>query len=84
MIKSLFNACVTNKYFYNLCEDEHFWRERSYKKNFKELHNKEKTQTWKQFYLYYVLYKTTLLGCLTKFQGDKNIFRGRIRRYVRC
>ena len=48
--RSLLNLCQTNKNASRICNDEIFWRKRSYK-NLQDV-RKCDNMTWKQYYLY--------------------------------
>jgi len=48
--KDLFNFCKTNKYINYLCDNEHFWRNRYYRKYGTPKYNKPDHLTWKRFY----------------------------------
>lgn len=66
--KDLFNALLTNKYFYSLT-DENFWKRRLLERYPNTVEYK-KNETWKQYYLKMVYY-IDKIGKLHKFEITK-------------
>jgi hypothetical protein len=60
--KTLFNICLTNKYFNNLCKNETFWRNRMIEKYPDEKSNI--SLTWRQKYLKKVYEESLFIGDL--------------------
>lgn len=73
--RDLLNACSTNKYFINLCDDSFFRNRIAYKYPL-SLENKPKNINWKQFYLKLVY----LIGKMQE-DYDFNFLRGDPEKY---
>ena len=72
--RSLLNLCQTNKNANRICNDENFWRRRSYK-NLQDV-VKCDNMNWKQYYLYRLSHeierKEIIPGIMVTIEIDKN------------
>ena len=72
--RSLLNLCQTNTNARRICDDENFWRKRSYK-NLQDV-RKCDNMTWKQYYLYRLSHeigrKEIIPGIVVTIEIDKN------------
>ena len=54
--RSLLNSCATNKYVYNICKDENFWRNRFIKKYGEHAASyKPADRSWKNHYMQLII-----------------------------
>jgi ABC-type arginine transport system ATPase subunit len=72
--RSLLNLCQTNKNANRICNDENFWKKRSYK-NLRDV-RKCDNMKWKQYYLYRLSHeigrKEIIPGIVVTIEIDKN------------
>jgi len=71
--RDLINFCKTSKYIRTICNNDNFWRIRTFNK-FKDICKKE-NQTWKEYYIYrltHIIYVLEKNGLKVEVSVDRN------------